>query len=625
MKTWFGFIAILSIFILTACFTPTMVTVHFDTKGGEPITPIVVEKNGTIQLPTPVKTGHTFSGWMREDGLPAHHAMRHVESSMTLTATWEVNTYKLYIQEQYEPVPTISNIRYKAVVNLPQITKEGHIFLGYYNLENGEHLTELTMPNHNVFVETRFQIMTYTVELIEIEAPYVPLSHTVLKPEEVLVFINAGFEHTAIITSDNQVFLWGNNTFGQLGDGTGVNRTSPRNITASFFLQPNETVTHVLSNGMHTMARSSFGRVFTWGGNNYGAVGDGSFISRPTRVDITNRFDFQPDDRVIEIGVGRFHNVVLTEQGDLFAWGDNKDGQLGIDDFSQINTPTKITKAFPFNAGETPQQLVVGDLYNAVITNQNQLYVWGNNTVNLDCDAACANEITPPTNITALFALNTGETIIDVALGTFHAAIITSEGRVFTWGNNALGQLGNLNQVSQTIPIDITPNFDLDTDETVVKVVLGGFHSMAITSKDTLYVWGANNDGQLGIPVVPFVAIPTRLDYTSWMSTDETIGDVSLGMMYSTLLSSKGRLYTWGSNDLGQLGDGSNQTRHQPSMTAFRLSTTLARVELEYGQMLYPNSILDTSRSWYYETLFFNPVADPIMIESNLTIYSTKP
>ncbi len=625
MKTWFGFIVLLFILVLSACSNSTMFTVEFDTKGGALIAPIDVEKNGTIQLPTPVKTGHTFSGWMRQDGLPAHHVLRQVESNMTLTATWEVNTYKLYIQEQYEPVPNISNIRYQADVNLPELTKPGHIFLGYYDLETGEHITELTMPNHNVYLETHWRIMTYTVQLIDIESPYTPLSHTVLKPEEVLVFIDAGYEHTAAITSHNQVFLWGNNTFGQLGDGTGVNRATPRNITASFFLQPEEIVTHVLSNGMHSLALSSLGRVFTWGGNNHGEIGDGSFVSRPTRVDITNRFDFQTGDQVIEIGIGRFHNVVLTEQGHLFAWGDNTDGQLGIGDYERVNQPVDITEAFTFNAGEKPQRLVVGDLYNAVITNQNQLYVWGNNEASVDCDGTCATEITPPTNITSLFALNPGETLIDVALGTFHSAVITSEGRVFTWGFNALGQLGNKNQVSQNIPVDITPNFQLDAGETVVKVVLGGIHSMALTSKDNLYVWGANNEGQLGIPMVPFVAIPIRLNTNAWLTENETISDVSLGMMYSTVLTSEGRLYTWGSNDLGQLGDGSNQNRHLPSMTAFRLSKTIATIELEYGTYLDLNDTLETERSWYYETLFFNAVSDPLFIDNNLTIYSTKP
>jgi uncharacterized repeat protein (TIGR02543 family) len=125
------------------------------------------------------------------------------------------------------------------------------------------------------------------------------------------------------------------------------------------------------------------------------------------------------------------------------------------------------------------------------------LFTWGDNSYGKIGDGTTATR-SLPTDITSKFNLMTDETIVDISLGGSHSSIVTSNCRIFTWGYNQLGNLGDGTTYTKSLPTDITDKFNLDPDETIVNVSLGLHHSSALSSKGQVYIWGDNEYGQLG-------------------------------------------------------------------------------------------------------------------------------
>lgn len=100
-------------------------------------------------------------------------------------------------------------------------------------------------------------------------------------------------------------------------------------------------------------------------------------------------------------------------------------------------------------------------------------------------------------------------------MGGFHAAAISSEGRVFTWGSNDVGRLGDGTTTNRLIPTHITNNFNLGLEETITYLSLGTYHSSIVTSEGQAFIWGYNNDSQLGDDTTSNKTLPTKLSTTS--------------------------------------------------------------------------------------------------------------
>lgn len=153
------------------------------------------------------------------------------------------------------------------------------------------------------------------------------------------------------------------------------------------------------------------------------------------------------------------------------------------------------------------------------------------------------------------------ETFVAVATSGYHAAALTSSGRLFLWGGNGDGQLGNgSTALSVDSPVEITPRFDLEDGEVLVKVELGGAHSAALTSRGRLFVWGANWFGQLGNGTYDNQVTPQDITGFLGLAEGEAIASVALGSGHDAATesslgrTSEGRVFLWGNNALGQLG-----------------------------------------------------------------------
>ncbi len=277
--------------------------------------------------------------------------------------------------------------------------------------------------------------------------------------------VSLGDWHSAAITTDGSLYTWGYNYDGQLGDGTTTDKSTPVKIM--------DNVTSVSLGSEHSAAITTDGSLYTWGSNGSGRLGDGTTTSSLTPVKIM--------DNVASVSLGAYHSAAITTDGSLYTWGDNYYGQLGDGTSTESLTPVKIM--------DNVTSVSLGYEHSAAITTDGSLYTWGRNYEGQLGDGTATISSTP---------VKIMDNVASVSLGEYHSAAITTDGSLYTWGYNYYGQLGNGESgkdengeyLKSTIPIKIMDN--------VVSVSLGYWHSAAITTDGSLYTWGDNDYGQLG-------------------------------------------------------------------------------------------------------------------------------
>jgi alpha-tubulin suppressor-like RCC1 family protein len=197
--------------------------------------------------------------------------------------------------------------------------------------------------------------------------------------------------------------------------------------------------------------------------------------------------------------------TAVSNNGHVFTWGDNRMGQL------KINRP---------------------NLYNF----------------------SRANLLAKPQEVTYNIPLENVDKIVSISSGFYHLSAVTADGRVFTWGESDYGKLGR----SENQGNDITSRFNLSNADKIVVTPLGEHHSSAISSIGRVFTWGLNSSGELGDGTTTNKSIPTEITSNFNLISGEKISTLFLGSnsRTSAAISSSGRVFTWGSNEFGQLGDG---------------------------------------------------------------------
>ncbi len=340
-----------------------------------------------------------------------------------------------------------------------------------------------------------------------------------------------GSANSAAISSDGDLYTWGANYCGELGDGTTVDRYSPTKIMSN--------IKYVSLGGEHAAAITENGDLYIWGDNFSGQLGDGTchnYSCNPIKI-MSN---------VKSVALGSRHSAAITENGDLYTWGDNSDGQLGDGTEETRYTPQKIMSNI--------KEISLGHDYCAAVTENGDLYTWGWNY---------AGKLGDGTNNSSSTPIRIMENVKSVCLGNSHSAAITENGDLYIWGHNYSGELGIGNKVNCYTPNKIMSNVSM--------VSLGSScQSGAVTSNGDLYMWGLNSSGQLGDGTTEDSYIPKKV-----MSN---VKAVSLGS-HGVAMTQNGDWYIWGKNHYGQLGLGKADADPHATPTLLKVypSTTHAQ------------------------------------------------
>ncbi len=424
--------------------------------------------------------------------------------------------------------------------------------------------------------------------------------------DDLIIDIASGYENNMALSGAGSVFTWGNNQYGQLGNGTLITSSYPIDITNNFNLS-NDKIIEISSGGFYSMALSEEGHIFTWGSNNYGQLGDGTHRDFSSPIDITAKFDLK-NDKIVEISAGKIHSMAVSEQGRVFTWGNNEYGELGNDATKESNLPIDITANFNLK-NDKIASISAGYSHSMALSEQGRIYVWGNNDDGQFGDGSTKGSYTPIditlsinikndnvkeviasrsnsmiiTSSGVLYVVGTnqlGQCGINASLiitnpqrvkiqeeiimsrGVSHNMALTKSGEVYTWGDNRYGQLGDGTQTNSTIPKDITSSFNLINDK-IIKVSTGEVNSMALSEKGRIYIWGDNSNGQLGDGTQTNSTIPKDIT-SSFNLVNDKIVEISSGNFYSMVLSEKGSVFTWGINGTGQLGNGTHYDIYIP-------------------------------------------------------------
>jgi alpha-tubulin suppressor-like RCC1 family protein len=323
--------------------------------------------------------------------------------------------------------------------------------------------------------------------------------------------VSLGEWHSATITTNGDLYTWGDNVSGCLGDGTTTDRSTPVKIMSN--------VASVSLGNNHSAAITTNGDLYTWGYNSYGKLGDETTTDRSTPVKIMSN--------IASVSLSGGHSAAITTSGDLYTWGWNAFGQLGDETRTDSSTPVKIMS--------NVASVSLGKYHSAAITTSGDLYTWGLNTEGEIGDGTSG--ILKSVKSTPVKIMSN---VASVSLGQYHSAAITTNGDLYTWGSNKYGQLGNGTNTDSSTPVKIMSN--------VASVSLGLSHSAAITTNGDLYTWGENDYGQLGDG--------TTTDRSTPVKIKSNIASVSLGDYHSAAITTNGNLYTWGRNTNGPLGNG---------------------------------------------------------------------
>ena len=272
--------------------------------------------------------------------------------------------------------------------------------------------------------------------------------------------IAMGWIHSAAVTQDGSLYVWGSNGSGQIGDGTTTDRRSlPVKVM--------ENVAEVSLGSYHSAAVTRDGNLYMWGSNDMGQIGDGTTTNRSRPVKIM--------ENIAEVSLGYDYSAAITRDGSLYLWGCNPYGQIGDGTITKRNRPVKVM--------ENVAEVSLGEYHSAAVTRDGNLYMWGYNSSGQIGDGTTV-KISRPKRI--------AQNIAHVSLGSYHSAAVTRDGSLYVWGNNSNGQIGDGTTTNRSRPVKIMEN--------VVEVSLGvtGSHSAAVTRDGSLYVWGNNSNGQIG-------------------------------------------------------------------------------------------------------------------------------
>ncbi|NP_001354179.1 X-linked retinitis pigmentosa GTPase regulator isoform I [Homo sapiens] len=306
---------------------------------------------------------------------------------------------------------------------------------------------------------------------------------------DVPVHLSCGDEHSAVVTGNNKLYMFGSNNWGQLGLGSKSAISKPTCVKA---LKP-EKVKLAACGRNHTLVSTEGGNVYATGGNNEGQLGLGDTEERNTFHVISF---FTSEHKIKQLSAGSNTSAALTEDGRLFMWGDNSEGQIGLKNVSNVCVPQQVT------IGKPVSWISCGYYHSAFVTN-GELYVFGepeNGKLGLP-NQLLGNHRTPQ------LVSEIPEKVIQVACGGEHTVVLT-ENAVYTFGLGQFGQLGLGTFLFETSEPKVIENI---RDQTISYISCGENHTALITDIGLMYTFGDGRHGKLGLGLENFTNhfIPT--------------------------------------------------------------------------------------------------------------------
>lgn len=333
--------------------------------------------------------------------------------------------------------------------------------------------------------------------------------------------VATGLYHSLALARDGTLWAWGNNAQGQLGEASELEYNLPR-LIRNF-----SGVSQIASGELHSLALKTDGSVWAWGSNYYGALGDGTERDRSSPVKVLGL------PVIRKISAGSDNSVAIATDGTVWTWGTNHSGELGINN-KDIYYSVKAIKV-PTLTSIT--EVAVGESFMLGLKSDGTVWAWGENgSGQLGLGDKTQRDI--PQRIPTL------SDVIAVAAGKSHALALKRDGTVWAWGNGVSGQLGNTNSpTNQLLPVQVGGLSGVKAIDAGERV------STALTTNGRIFAWGENYEGELGNEIDFESRVPA-------MAEGENFASISVGSWHTLTLKTDGSAWGFGWNYFGQMGDG---------------------------------------------------------------------
>ena len=303
--------------------------------------------------------------------------------------------------------------------------------------------------------------------------------------------ISAGWDHTCGITADNDAYCWGRGRYGRLGNGSSENSLIPTAVSGGLSFES-------VNSGMaHTCGITTDGAAFCWGRGEDGILGNDSIKSSLVPVPVSGGLTFG------SIGAGSASTCGIATNGDAYCWGASDFGSLlgqGEEDRDNKITPGLVAGEFNFK----PNSISVGLDHVCALSTADKAVCWGRGRYGkLGIGSADGLGLIETLRTPREIKGNIPFTLI--ATGVFQTCGIATDGKAYCWGRNGSGQLGDGTTTMRVEPVAVSGNLNFKD------IAIGSDHACGISSNDEVYCWGDGNAGKLGTRSSDNKLIPTKI------------------------------------------------------------------------------------------------------------------
>ena len=372
--------------------------------------------------------------------------------------------------------------------------------------------------------------------------------------------VSVGEFSSCAVTVSGRAYCWGKNAVGQIGDGTyGVDRLTPVPVDTTTGLTATNVASVSVdglfwdSNTAHACAVTTGGQVYCWGSNGSGELGDNTTTRRLTPTLVSGL------SNVVQVTLGNQHTCALTASGSAYCWGNNGSGQVGDASTTTRKVPTALNTTTGLTATNVAQ-ISAGGSHTCAVTTGGQAYCWGSDgAAQIGDGVQTATPRTTPVAVDTTTGL-TSTNVARIATGWEHTCVVTTAGRGYCWGDDETSPIGNNTWSTAANPVKLPAAVDTTTGLTTTNVAgieTSRWGTCGWTTAGTPYCWGTtNSNGQLGINSTAGYMVPAAVYTGSGLTTTNVRamdgGDYSFCGL--TKIAAGGTVYCWGLSDY--VGDG---------------------------------------------------------------------
>jgi alpha-tubulin suppressor-like RCC1 family protein len=376
----------------------------------------------------------------------------------------------------------------------------------------------------------------------------------------VMAVVSAGLDHHGCAVADGRLYCWGADNWGALGDGsTSGYSGAPVAVDTSGVLAGKTMTAVSVGDAGSACALDSAGAAYCWGRDLEGDLGDsgGSSVSGlPVAVYTGGAL---AGKTLTQISAGHGQVCALDSAGAAYCWGFDLYGQAGVG-YKIDSTSPQAVDTRGVLAGKTLTQISAGRLHSCALDTGGAAYCWGNSANGELGDGPRTKPAFAPAAVDATGAL-AGKTLTQISAGDDLTCALDSEGAAYCWGDNIYGELGDGSTGGYAdVPVAVDAGGAL-AGKTLVRISAGAGHACALDTAGRAYCWGTDISGELGDGTTAGSDVPVAVD-TSGVLAGQAISQISAGGGRTCAVDTTSTIYCWGSDQKGQLGDASASGGH---------------------------------------------------------------